>query len=154
SRPAHNAREARRSTLAPAASAPLRDQLSAVLRDELLAEVAKLCDGEGAAQWARRALPAKNSLTDAHARLLEEALQAKPAGFAAAAEASEPNAGGAEPVAADPAGASSPAPGLNDTATVREAPIGASASADSREEVHRKRQSRKRGRPREPDASR
>src|SRR5437660_4346945 len=38
SRPAREAMEARRRTLAPAASARLRDQLSAVLRDELLGE--------------------------------------------------------------------------------------------------------------------
>src|SRR5207302_7461271 len=56
SRPARNAMEARRSAPAPVASAPLCDQLSAVLRDELLGEVAKLREGDEAAQWARRAL--------------------------------------------------------------------------------------------------
>src|SRR5437588_5098092 len=42
SRPVHSAREARRSTLAPVSAPALHHQLSAVLRDELLGEVAKL----------------------------------------------------------------------------------------------------------------
>src|SRR5437660_1410127 len=113
SRPARNTVEPRRSTLAPFASAPLRDQLSAVLGD-----VAKRCDGDGAAHWAHRALPAKNSLTDAHAHKVEQAFQAKLAGFEAAAEgAGQP--GGTEPVGADRESAPSPVPGHTEAARVR-----------------------------------
>jgi len=72
SRPAPNAMEGRRSKLAPVAAPALRDQLSAVLRDELLAGIAGLRDGDEAALWAHRALPAKNTLTDADARQVEQ----------------------------------------------------------------------------------
>jgi len=155
SKAASSVMEVRRSTQAPATSAPLRDQLSAVLRNELLGEVAKLRDGYEAARWARRALPAKNSLTDAHARQVEKAFEAKLAGFAANAEATrELNAGEAEAVDADPESAPSPAPCVNDTTAVRQALTAASAPGESREDPGRKRQSRKRGRPQEPDASR
>ena len=55
----------------------LRRKLSAVLRDQLLANVANLSSAEGAAVWARRILPAKNTLHEADARQVEEAFQAK-----------------------------------------------------------------------------
>jgi hypothetical protein len=61
----------------------LRDQLSAVLRDELLAEVEKLCDGDQAAGRGQRALAANNTLSDADARQVEQAFAAKLASFAA-----------------------------------------------------------------------
>ena len=55
----------------------LRRKLSAVLRDQLLRDVTNLNSGEGAAVWARRILPAKNTLHEADARQVEEAFQAK-----------------------------------------------------------------------------
>jgi hypothetical protein len=61
---------------APADSG-LRRKLSAVLRDQLLRDVTNLNSGEGAAVWARRILPAKNTLHEADARQVEEAFQAK-----------------------------------------------------------------------------
>ena len=59
------------------ANSGLRRKLSAVLRDQLLRDVTNLNSGEGAAVWARRILPAKNTLHEADARQVEEAFQAK-----------------------------------------------------------------------------
>src|SRR5262249_48431339 len=55
----------------------LRRKLSAVLRDQLLRDVGNLSSAEGAAVWARRILPAKNTLREPDARQVEEAFQAK-----------------------------------------------------------------------------
>ena len=55
---------------APADSG-LRRKLSAVLRDQLLRDVENLNSAEGAAVWARRILPAKNTLHEADARQVE-----------------------------------------------------------------------------------
>jgi hypothetical protein len=59
----------------------LKRQLSAVLRDQLLKELKAIDSAESAAIWARRILPAKNSLEAADARQLEEAFQARLAEF-------------------------------------------------------------------------
>jgi hypothetical protein len=48
---------------------------SAALRDQLVREVANLGSAQAAAQWARTALPAKNTLTASDARLLELAFE-------------------------------------------------------------------------------
>jgi ERF superfamily len=61
---------------APADSG-LRRKLSHVLRDQLLRDVGNLNPAEGAAVWARRILPAKNTLQEADARQVEEAFEAK-----------------------------------------------------------------------------
>jgi hypothetical protein len=45
------------------------------LRDELLAEMADLKDGEALALWAHRRLPAKNALTADDARIIDTATQ-------------------------------------------------------------------------------
>src|SRR5262245_52546457 len=50
---------------------------SAALRDKLLAEVANLAPAEVAVTWANGALPAKNTLLAADARLLEQAFEQK-----------------------------------------------------------------------------
>jgi hypothetical protein len=59
------------------ANTGLRRKLSAVLRDQLLRDVGNLNSAEGAAVWARRILPAKNTLHEADARQVEEAFEAK-----------------------------------------------------------------------------
>src|SRR5262249_47311690 len=59
------------------ADSGLRRKLSAVLRDQLLRDVGNLSSAEGAAVWARRILPAKNTLHEADARQVEEAFEAK-----------------------------------------------------------------------------
>ena len=48
---------------------------SAVLRDQLVAEIHDLEDGDGLALWAHRRLPAKNTLTVEDARAVEAAYQ-------------------------------------------------------------------------------
>jgi ERF superfamily len=54
---------------------------SAALRDKLLAEVADLASAESAVTWAARALPAKNNLIAADARVLEDTFEQKLSGF-------------------------------------------------------------------------
>jgi hypothetical protein len=54
---------------------------SAALRDKLLAKVAELTSAVSAATWATRALPAKNSLIAADAKLLEDAFEQKLSGL-------------------------------------------------------------------------
>ena len=48
-----------------------------MLRDQLLRDMGNLSSAEGAAIWARRILPAKNTLHEADARQVEEAFDAK-----------------------------------------------------------------------------
>ncbi len=55
----------------------LRRKLSATLRDQLLRDIEDLNTEETAAVWARRRLPAKNTLHEADARQVEEAFRAK-----------------------------------------------------------------------------
>jgi hypothetical protein len=59
------------------ANAGLKGQLSAVLRDQLINDVKRVHSTDAAAIWARRVLPAKNSLNVADARQLENAFQAR-----------------------------------------------------------------------------
>jgi hypothetical protein len=54
---------------------------SAALRDKLLAEVASLASPDSAVMWAAGALPAKNSLIGADAKVLEDAFEQKTSGF-------------------------------------------------------------------------
>jgi hypothetical protein len=54
----------------------LATEPSAALRDQLIAEIPKLKDGEELALWAHRHLPAKNTLTADDARAIEAAYQA------------------------------------------------------------------------------
>jgi hypothetical protein len=63
------------------ANPTLTAKLSAVLRDQLLDQLNELDSPESAAVWARRILPAKNSLNADDARQLEEAFRAKLAGL-------------------------------------------------------------------------
>jgi ERF superfamily len=55
----------------------LTEPESAVLRDQLLRELASLNSPDEMASWAHRILPAKNTLTAVDARLLEEAFASK-----------------------------------------------------------------------------
>ena len=58
-------------------TAILRAELSASLRERLEAQVASLVSHDAAAQWARGALTAKNSLTATDAKALEDAFEQK-----------------------------------------------------------------------------
>jgi hypothetical protein len=60
----------------------LNAEQSAVLRDQLAAELGEINSTEEAANWAHRVLGAKNSLTAADAACIEEAFRAKLAIFA------------------------------------------------------------------------
>jgi hypothetical protein len=68
---------------------------SAALRDQLLSEIAGLASPESATSWARAALAAKNSLTAADAKLLEDAFEQKVAGLSPAETATPVVDGGA-----------------------------------------------------------
>jgi hypothetical protein len=70
----------------PQPATRLQGQLSAVLREELLAELAGLGGSEGAAQWAHKRMAAKNTLTDSDAKLVEDAFRRRLAEFEAVSE--------------------------------------------------------------------
>ena len=55
----------------------LATEPSAVLRDQLIAEINDLKDGDDLALWAHRRLPAKNTLTADDARAVETACQTR-----------------------------------------------------------------------------
>jgi len=55
----------------------LEPKASAVLREQLLAELKDIASAEDGAIWAHRILGAKNSLTAADARMIEDAFQAR-----------------------------------------------------------------------------
>src|SRR5262249_33967157 len=55
----------------------LKDQLSGVLREQLLSQLQEIGSADEAAAWAHRILPAKNSLNDADARQIGEAFAAR-----------------------------------------------------------------------------
>jgi hypothetical protein len=55
----------------------LQPDASAVLREQLLIELAAITTADGAAVWAQRKLPAKNTLTPADADVIEQAFRAK-----------------------------------------------------------------------------
>ncbi len=71
--PVNHARN-RSSTLTNTA---LKERLSTILRDQLIAQLGEIDSSESAATWVRRILPAKDSLTSANARELEDAFKAK-----------------------------------------------------------------------------
>jgi hypothetical protein len=58
-------------------SPSLKSRLSAVLRDQLLGQLETLKSAEDAALWARRIIPAKNTLHEADARRVEDAFEVK-----------------------------------------------------------------------------
>jgi hypothetical protein len=74
---------------------PLPVDESAALRDRLLSEIAGLASPESATSWARAALAAKNSLTTADAKLLEDAFEQKIVGLSPAEAATPVVDGGA-----------------------------------------------------------
>jgi ERF superfamily len=86
----------------------LNADASAALRDQLVREVVTLGSAVEAAQWARTAVPAKNTLTASDARLLEVAFELRLSSF----EAEEPprDAGAALPETPERAALSSGLP--------------------------------------------
>ena len=96
---------------APPKAGGLQGQLSAVLREELLAELTSLDGPDAAADWAHKRLAAKNTLTDADARQVEEAFAFRVAAFES----------GEEPVTKTAAAAS----GSTVNAAIEEPPVSA-----------------------------
>ena len=61
----------------PSARSVLGEQLSASLRESLIEQMAAINSEDEAAGWAHRNLPAKNTLTAADAKMVEERFQAR-----------------------------------------------------------------------------
>ena len=59
------------------AKSVLGEQLSASLRESLIEQIAAIISEDEAAAWAHRNLPAKNTLTAADAKMVEERFQAR-----------------------------------------------------------------------------
>src|SRR5947209_3561762 len=72
-----------RKLAAPACKPVLAPAESAVLREQLEAEVVRLADADALLAWARRRLTAKNTLTAEDARTVEQAFAAKRQSFEA-----------------------------------------------------------------------
>jgi hypothetical protein len=92
---------------------------SAVLRDRLLGELSGITEPNAATTWARGVLAAKNSLTAADAKIIEDAFELRTAGLVealvaeeqepvASLEQSVPDIPKADPAAITPANAKSP----------------------------------------------
>jgi hypothetical protein len=62
---------------APSARSVLGEQLSASLRESLIAQLAAINSPEEAAAWAHRNMPAKNTLMAADAKIVEEGFRAR-----------------------------------------------------------------------------
>ena len=67
--------------MSTASNSLLEPTASAALRDQLIAELKQLNSAEDAANWAQRVLAAKNTLTTADAERVEQAFQARLAGI-------------------------------------------------------------------------
>jgi hypothetical protein len=61
----------------PSARSVLGEQLSASLRESLIEQMAAINSPDEAAAWAHRSLPAKNTLTAADAKIVEQRFQAR-----------------------------------------------------------------------------
>jgi hypothetical protein len=95
---------ARRRTLAARPTgATLPTDQSAVERDRLLAELDCLQSSDESANWAHRSLPAKNTLTAAHAQLVEAAFQSRLALFGGEEAGNHPTLAGEPTTGAQPA---------------------------------------------------
>jgi ERF superfamily len=94
--------------------APLEPEQSAALREELLTELGTITSADLAAIWAQEALTAKNSLTAADAKLVEDAFERRLSELAPSPTA-EAAADAAPSAHVDPAGAhATPAKGNGD----------------------------------------
>jgi hypothetical protein len=109
-----------------ASSIVLPIEQSAALRDRLISEIAGLQSQDSAATWAREALPLKNTLTAADARLVETAFALKQSAFSLsdAAEPSRPDLLQTT-AAADTTAGAVPSPAAE--------PVGKTGSADAHE---------------------
>ena len=81
----------------PSARSVLGEQLSASLRESLIEQMAAINSEDEAAAWAHRNLPAKNTLTAADAKIVEERFQARLSNISDSGDPGGPreNSGGA-----------------------------------------------------------
>jgi hypothetical protein len=120
-----------RAAATPASIPVLSPDESAALRERLLGEIAALQSLESATTWAREALPAKNKLTAADAKVLEDAFEQRLAGFSPP-ETATPAASSAPTAAATGHASSVTPPGSQDTPRHQEA--GPSKGADQHQD--------------------
>jgi hypothetical protein len=78
----------------PSARSVLGEQLSATLRESLLEQMAAINSPDEAAAWAHRSLPAKNTLTAADAKIVEERFQARLSTISSERASNNPTPGG------------------------------------------------------------
>ena len=116
-----------RAAARPASLPVLSPDESAALRDRLLGEIAALQSQESTTTWAREALPAKNKLTAADAKAVEDAFKQRLADFSAS-ETATPAISSAASAAAIGHVSSVTSPGSHDTPRAEEA--GSSKGAD------------------------
>ena len=133
----------------PASSAVLPTEQSAALRDRLIHEVTELGSQDSATAWAKKAIPLKNTLTAADARLVETAFALKQSAFSisidaapavpglldATAPALPPASAGAPAVAGVPQAKDAvlPADPVGDMSDPAAKPLGSSGSTDGRQ---------------------
>jgi len=79
----------------PSAKTVLGEQLSASLRESLIQQMARIDSEDQAAAWAHRNLPAKNTLTAADAKIVEERFQARLSRISESGDPGEPCASSA-----------------------------------------------------------
>src|ERR1700731_1750476 len=79
----------------PSAKTVLGEQLSASLRESLIQQMARIDSEDQAAAWAHRNLPAKNTLTAADAKIVEERFQARLSRISDSGDPGEPCASSA-----------------------------------------------------------
>ncbi len=103
----------------PSARSVLGVQLSASLRETLIEQLAAINSADEAAAWAHRNLPAKNTLTAADAKIVEEQFRARLSAIGPSHGACDRPAEGYEPTHAVPEGVSS----ASDAATRQKAPM-------------------------------
>jgi hypothetical protein len=79
----------------PSEKTVLGEQLSASLRESLIQQMARIDSEDQAAAWAHRNLPAKNTLTAADAKIVEERFQARLSRISESGDPGEPCASSA-----------------------------------------------------------
>ena len=108
----------------PASSAVLPTEQSAALRDRLIHEVTGLGSQDGATAWAKEAIPLKNTLTAADARLVETAFALKQSAFSLSHDAEPSTADLFEATAPTVTPAAADAPPAADALSPADTPAG------------------------------
>jgi hypothetical protein len=83
-------------------AAPLELEQSVALREKLLTELGTMTSADVAAIWAQEALPAKNSLAAADAKLVEDAFERRLSELPSSEAATRPNVDPSVPQIAGP----------------------------------------------------